>query len=209
VDTDTLDVVLSDPVLYADNSAYSVTQYIVGLNSLTWVLLYYDTTLGSYTDSGPLIAQVAYVTNPNTVHAEVTLGLTSTLTSSAVAYYFFASRIDNYTITVAYVDAARDYAVSCQTVNIVPLDSNYTDFDTIIMTNNYTVKFEAYRAITTGETYTTFDYGVQMRLAIEKITDDNEFLILYTDVSNNGVAAAVVMKVPSTYPLLFYQSLLI
>ncbi len=152
------------------------------------MLLYYDGNDKTYT--GPLSATLAYVTNPSDPsNTQISLSNTSTLTSSLLNYYFATTSLDNNTIAIAYTDANENNAVVVQTVEVFRV-------------NNNEITFGSKWVVNSGASYTMLQTGL-MDLDIVTVSEAQEFLVLYSDVSNHGAITATLGQVKKKIELRF------
>lgn len=115
VDTATQSVTIGTPILYANNSAYSLYFSISPLTSTTFMVFYYD-SLANADGSGPLNAAIA-TADPSS--RALAISTFTTLSSSSLSFFFASAEIDSDTVVVAYAEAALDYALVARTVQLV------------------------------------------------------------------------------------------
>jgi len=176
-------ITLSAVQAFAPDSKNSTYFEIAPLTTTEYMLLYYDGDSKTYT--GPLSATLANVVIPagSTVATDVTFTLsnTSTLTSSMLNYYFATTTLDNNTVAITYTDANQNNAVVVQTVEVFRVNNNEIVFGSKLTVNS-------------GASYTQLQTGL-MDLDIVTVSENQEFLVLYSDVSNHGAITATLGQV--------------
>jgi hypothetical protein len=171
INSQTLDITLSDPYVYADNSDYTKVHSIAGLTSSTYLLTYYDNSEGYVEFSGPLHATLVSVTlNAGTSNYEYSVLSSNMFNNTLFRDYFNTASINENTVVVAYMDA---------------IDSNVKALSIVVNENN-NLMLTSTVSITTGETLSTYSDGVYMDIDITTIPNTNNFMLLFNDVGNNG-----------------------
>ena len=171
INSQTLDIALSDPYVYADNSNYTKVHSIAGLTSSTYLLTYYDNSEGYVEFSGPLHATLVSVTlNAGTSKYEYSVLSSNMFNNTLFRDYFNTASINENMVVVAYIDA---------------IDSN-VKASSIVVNKNNNLMLTSTVSITTGETLSTYSDGVSMDIDITTIPNTNNFMLLFNDVGNNG-----------------------
>ena len=171
IDSQTLEITLSDPYIYADNADYTKVHSIAGLTSSTYLLTYYDNSEGYVQYSGPLHAKLVSVSlNTGTSKYEYDILSSNVFNNTLLRDYFNTATIKDNTVVVAYIDA---------------IDSN-VKVSSITINNDNNLMLASTVSITTGETLSTYSDGVSMDIDITTIPNTNNFMLLFSDVGNNG-----------------------
>lgn len=125
MDATTLTVTISDEFQYQNNSHYGYYSEVVGINPSQYMLMFFDSYdpehPTSQSGSGPLNVVVATISgNPDTpTTSSVTFSNVTTLTNSALSYYFTGTLLEANTTVIAYVDANNNDGITCQVVKLV------------------------------------------------------------------------------------------
>ena len=124
VDSESLQISLSNSTVFADDSTNSHYFTAVGLSSTQYLLLFYNGSSADedfkYYNYGPVQTILATVPDDvDPVNANITLGSTVTLESSAATFGLAATRIDDTTAVLAYANVAENYAVQAQVVQLL------------------------------------------------------------------------------------------
>lgn len=171
INSQTLDITLSDPYVYADNTDYTKVHSIAGLTSSTYLLTYYDNSEGYVEFSGPLHATLVSVAlNAGTSKYEYSVLSSNMFNNTLFRDYFNTASINENTVVIAYIDA---------------IDSN-VKASSIVVNKNNNLMLTSTVSITTGETLSTYSDGVSMDIDITTIPNTNNFMLLFNDVGNNG-----------------------
>ena len=187
VDPISLNVTVSDASRYSNNTYFSVSHEVVGLNANTYLLLYFDADTGS----GPLtVRPVSLVPSSSGVGGlRKVFGVESTLQSSALKDNMYATRINNSTAAVVFLNAK---AGNVLTFVLLELNS---------FGKSAVVSFGSSINLGTGTTLTeVLDGYTYMDIDIEPMAATNasnveSFVVLYSDVSNNGKMTSAYIEV--------------
>ena len=183
-----LDVVLSTETIYQSNADYGISHEVVGLSPSTYLLLTFDASSGS----GPLtVVPVTLVHNSSTGTYDKVFGVSQSLTGRSLAFDMKATKLDDYTAVVAYVNAADNNVLYC---TVISLDATATN-------NAAFVTFGSSIAVSSGLAleavfggYTYMDLDIQT-LAQTNASSAQAFVVLYSDVSNKGKMTAAAIEV--------------
>jgi hypothetical protein len=193
VDIASLSVSLSNGFFFANDSHNSTYFNMAPLTDTEYMLFYYDSVFADGADQpGRLHAMVATVSNEQSTASTAVISLSNStiLNSALVSEYFAATSLgDNNTVAIAFIDASQNNAVVVQTVSY--FRSLY--YNPIVYGSNWIVH--------SGAAYeNSLKTGI-MDLDIELISkEDRQFLVLYSDMSNQGAVLATAGQVthPST-----------
>ncbi len=116
VNVTSLEVSLSTPALFANNSHYNIQSTVVGLTPSLYLVLYSD-SLHSGGPYGKLYVMVASVVTTGS-STSVSLSNATSLEGSKLAYVFEATRIDDFTAIVAYANGNTGYGITAQIITI-------------------------------------------------------------------------------------------
>lgn len=137
MDASSLTVTISEEFLYQNNSHYSYYSEVVGMSETQYMLMYFDSYVPddptSQSGSGPLSVVVATVSgNPSTPQsATLSFSNATTLTNSALTYYFTGTLLEANTAVIAYVDANNNEGITCQVIKLVD-DISGTPIGTLV-----------------------------------------------------------------------------
>ncbi len=135
---DSLVISLSEPVNFANNSLFNIDVTVVGLSPATYLLLYTD-SLAAVLDAyscrrvAPLFATLATVSTVGST-SSVVLGNATELSTVNVQYLFEATRLDDYTAAVVFIDADTGFGLSCQLISIT---AEYEVPDSVLIQYSY------------------------------------------------------------------------
>ncbi len=171
INSETLEITLSDPYIYADNTDYTKVHSIAGLTSSTYLLTYYDNSEGYIQYSGPLHATLVSVSlNTGTSKYEYDVLSSNVFNNTLLRDYFNTATIQDDAVVIAYIDAV-DSNIKASSITI-------NKYNNLMLTSTVD--------ITTGETLSTYSDGVSMDIDITTIPNTNNFMLLFSDVGNNG-----------------------
>jgi hypothetical protein len=181
VDQSSLAINLSDEVLYAINTNYTLYHALVGLTESSYFLLFYDSSEGSIPNTGSLQAKLAKVKYALDSSSKPTVSIGSTFAFESVSMkdYFAAIAVNNNTAIVAFIDANTGYGVSCVSIGNIPGIN-----DTIIL--------GSYWQVTTGSSVQIENGYSNPDLDIEILTSTGYFNVLFSDVRYYGEMTTVI-----------------
>jgi hypothetical protein len=196
------EIILSNSVLFADNSDFDVMFDVVGLTNEYYLAIHYpaaattDTTPINYL--GYLQATIVFVNsstypyvNNSPSNASITLGPTFTSTSTQATGFVYGAKMNSNTAIVAFGDYTTGGGITVQAVTV----SNELTVNTQqTQVANYSVIFGSTLSITVGQSEALTTNGF-MDLDIVTISNDGQFLVLFSDLSNFGSMTTAAGKV--------------
>lgn len=137
----TLDIILSPPLAYFDNSNFSYTNGIVGMGATSFLAV----NINRLDTGSPIIVTPIKAASPQTT-APVK-GIPVTLIGSSVSFNPATARIDDTTAVIAYADANANNNLACVLVYYDPV-RNTASFGSILqLTSNTALQpFQVNRA---------------------------------------------------------------
>lgn len=195
VNPKTLAVTLSAPVRYLPYAVGSLYVTVTGLTDSQYFISYYNGTMNEPNpDSGSIYPyksghlQVVLVTVAGDVaagDAVITTTNATLMDDSYIVYSLASTRINNNTAVVVYADPKINYGIRCQVITVIDQGGSFEQ----------QVVFGSSWTLTTGQALTVSNAGY-MDIDIEAITEENrDFMVLYSDVSNNGDMTAVMGQI--------------
>jgi len=166
-------IALSASFPLAKDAANSTYFALAPLTATQFMVMYYIGNPTTYT--GPLSANVATVSFSSSV--SIAFSVTSTLSTSSLNFNFAATALDNNTVLVVYTDALQDNAVVTQVIQVFPMNAQVIVFGAQWMVNSGAAYAMSY---TTG----------LLDLDIRTVSSNQEFVVLYSDISNSGAITA-------------------
>lgn len=165
---------LSDAVYFADNTYNSTIQAMTPLTESSYLLAFYDQNQVPDERAGSLKIVLADVAT----NLAVSLSDAMTNNESLLSYYLDATTLSNDTVVVVYSNANDNNNLVAQEIkvlneNIYPSTSG-----------NYSVTFGAQWVVQTGRVFYANDAGYP-DVDIERIDDAGNFLIAFSDLSND------------------------
>jgi hypothetical protein len=183
IDATSLTPTLSDSFFFANDSTNSTYFNLAALTAQTYALFYYDAVYRDGADQPGLLhgllASVSLGAGPTAATASLSFGNVSVLSASPISDNFAATTLDNATVALAFVDAAQNNAVVVQTATTLAADSTELVFGPSWLVNS-------------GAAYQQDLPTGLLDLDIEVISDSRQFVVLYSDLSNQGAVLASV-----------------
>jgi hypothetical protein len=180
------------------------------------VLAYYASSNSSDINAGGALQ--AGVITINTLTSTISLGPVTTMgsatttttfaTTSVVSYNLIATTLSHDMVIVAYADAAQDYALVTQILNVLndTTSSNNHIIGTVLST--YTTLFTiicimyiAFGGSWTVNTGRVFTYSSQLGLNdfdLVTVSPGHDFALLYADTANNGAITLSIGSVTAS-----------
>jgi hypothetical protein len=187
----TTSIVLSTGIPFADNSDYDVVFDVVGLSTSAYLAIHYNAKLSDSepeTYSGSLNVTIIFV-NSNGADTTVSLGRSFVSTNTVVTGFMYGIRLNDNSAVIAYGDYSTNGGTSVQALTV----SNELTTGTTLSTN-YSVTFGSVWQVTVGQSVVMTTMG-SMDIDIVSISDDGQFMLLFSDLGNFGKMTAVTGKV--------------
>jgi hypothetical protein len=176
---------LSPPYFFANDSTNSTNFNLAELTSSSYMIFYYDSVYDFENNiylPGILNAKIAYISSPSSpTTTDITFSNTTSLSSSLITYYFAATTLDNSTVAIAFIDANQNNAVVSQIVKVQSIEDSEILFGSSWIVNN-------------GANYQNLPTGL-IDIDIMTVSTNSEFVVVYTDLTNNGVVVATLGQV--------------
>ena len=198
---DSLQINLSDPIQYAENTNYSAVHEVVGIGSSHYILAYYlagemnnrtADPSAEVNPGGPLLAQLVKFDSEN--NAIELVGTPVEYLSSSPAYYLSAANIDDESAVLVFADRSINYGLLAV---LVAVDSVYG-----VLQFGSNLEFSTGQALGAGSS-AVMDLDVTAVPpsdsascgGVKSSCTKNSFAVLYSDATNDGLMTVVSGKV--------------